>query len=120
MRVCHIARFGPIPPGVIKERLTAFDPHSMELTYEAQEGMPRFIVAAVNRWSVHAIDEQSCRVRTQATLELRGVATLLGPLLKWRLRANGARVLEELRHQIEHGRPHPRKFAAMGRVHPAV
>ena len=49
-------------------------------------------------------------MRTHATLELGGPMRLLSFWLQRRLRADGARVLEELRHQIEEGRPHPRKL----------
>jgi hypothetical protein len=67
---------------------------------------------AINRWTVHLQTGGSCLVRTHATLELRGPLRLLHFLLKRRLQADGARVLEELRYQIEYGRPHPRKLTA--------
>jgi hypothetical protein len=110
VRTCHVASFGPVAPGVITERLTAFDPVAMSFAYEATGGMPGFVGRAINRWSVHPRGERRCLVRTQATLELRGPAVLLSFLLKWRLHAEGARVLDELRYRIEHGRPHPRKL----------
>ena len=112
VRTCHIARFGPVARSVIKERLLEFDATSMSLTYEAA-GMPRFIKHAVNRWSVHTLDDGRCVVKTHATVELRGPMALLGPLLHRSFKANGARVLEELRHRVENGTPHPRKVAAM-------
>lgn len=117
VRTCHIARFGPVAPGAIKERLIAFDAQARSFAYEAVEGMPRFIARAVNRWSVHARDEKSCIVRTHATLELRGAAVLLGRLLKWKMQADGGRVFEELQHRIEHGRPHPRKLGTLSKCH---
>lgn len=117
VRTCRIARFGPVAPGAIRERLLAFDPQARTLAYEAVAGMPRFIARAANRWSVHARDEQSCIVRTQATLTLRGPAVLLGVFLKWKMQADGERVLEELRHRIEYGRPHPRKLATIPSCH---
>jgi hypothetical protein len=109
VRTCHTARFGPVAPGVITERLTAFDPAAMAFAYEAVGGMPGFVRRASNRWSVHPQGERRCLVRTHATLELRGPAVLLSFFLKWRLHTGGARVLDELRYRIEHGRPHPRK-----------
>jgi hypothetical protein len=111
VRSCHVAGFGPVAPGIVTERLVAFDPAAMAFAYEAVGGMPGFVGRAVNRWSVHPHGDRRCRVRTRATLELRGPMALLGPLLKWRLEADGARVLEELRYRIERGRPHPRKLA---------
>ena len=84
----------------------------MSPAYESAVGMPRFVKRAINRWTVHSQTEGSCSVRTQATLELRGPVRLLHFLLKRRLQADGARVLEELRHQVEYGCAHPRKLAA--------
>jgi hypothetical protein len=112
IRTCQIAGFGPFKAGTIKERLVTFDPAGMSLAYESSEGMPSFIQKAINRWSVHPETEATCLVRTHATLELRGPLRLLQFLLERRLQADGARVLEELRYQVEHGRPHPRKLAA--------
>jgi len=120
VRTCHIAGFGPVAPAAIRERLIDFDPQARSFTYEALDGMPGFIAKAINRWSVHARDAGSCTVRTHATLELRGPVAWLGRLLKWKLQADGQRVLDELRHQIEHGRPHPRKLDTISRCDPAL
>ena len=35
VRVCEIGAFGPVKAGVIEEKLLAFDPSTMSLTYEA-------------------------------------------------------------------------------------
>lgn len=88
VRTCHIARFGPVPPGLIKERLLDFDSEAMSFAYESIEGMPRFIEGAVNRWSVHALGDGRCVVRSHATVKLRGPMVLLGFLLE---RSSGAR-----------------------------
>jgi Polyketide cyclase / dehydrase and lipid transport len=88
IRTCHIAGFGPIAPGVIKERLVDFDPEARSLSYEAAEGMPGFIVRAVSRWSVHRAPGTACTVRIHATLTLRPVARLLAPVLRWRMRTD--------------------------------
>jgi len=111
VRDCHIAGFGPVKPGVIRERLIAFEPERMAFAYEAVEGMPKFVARAINRWSIHPRDQGGCEVRTHATLQLRGFFALFGFVLKRKMERDGARVLEELRHRVEHGRPHPRKVA---------
>lgn len=116
IRSCHIERFGPVPAGVIRERLIAYDAAHMRLEYVADSGMPSFFANAINRWSVAADGDAACIVRTHATLELRGPMVVLGPLLAWRFRADGARVLEELKHHIENGTPHPRKQQAIARA----
>ena len=48
VRTCQVAGFGPIPAGVITERLVRFDPDARSLSYEAAAGMPRFIAATVS------------------------------------------------------------------------
>lgn len=116
IRSCHIERFGPVPAGVIRERLITYDPEQMRVEYVADSGMPSFFAKAVNRWLVTADGPVACIVRTHATLELRGPIVLFGPLLAWRFRADGARVLDELRHHIETGTAHPRKQEAMTRA----
>ncbi len=113
VRTCHVAGFGPVAPGVIKERLIDFDPEAMSLSYEAEEGMPGFIARAVSRWSVYAGPGRSCTVRIHATLTLRAAVRPLGPLLRQRMRADTRQALAELRHRIETGRPHPAKAAAL-------
>jgi hypothetical protein len=44
VRHCHIAAFGPVPQGVIKEQLLEFDREKKFLVYNAFAGMPKFIV----------------------------------------------------------------------------
>jgi hypothetical protein len=115
-RSCHTARFGPFEAGAIKERLIAFDRERMAFEYEAVDGMPRFVARAVNRWSVHPVDDRRCVVRIHATLTLRGPVVLLTWLLRWQMQRGGAHVLEELKYYVEHGRPHRRKLAAAAQV----
>jgi hypothetical protein len=109
VRTCRLAGFGPLAPGVIRERLIDFDPQHMTLAYESIDGMPQFIQKAMNRWSVHAIGETRCLVRSRATLKLRGPIVLVSLLFRWRMQVNAARVLDELRHHVERGQPHQSK-----------
>ncbi len=109
VRVCQIARFGPVPGGVIKERLLTFDVEAMSFEYETVSGLPRFFESAVNRWSIHPLDGDRCLVRTHASVRLRGPMALLSPLLKRSFMHSATRVFDELRHHIERGEPHPRK-----------
>ncbi len=109
VRSCQIGDIGPIKAGVIKERLRVFDPQAMHFEYEGASGMPGFIERAINRWSVQAIDANSCTVRTYATVQLRGPMRLLAPLMRSQFLRDGQKVLEELKHWMETGTPHPRK-----------
>jgi hypothetical protein len=111
VRTCQFSGFGPFKPGAIQERLVEFDPGAMTLAYESVEGIPSFVKSARNRWTIEPRSAASCLVRTHATLELQGPLRLLQFVVAHRLQADGARVLDELRYQVEHGRPHPRKLA---------
>lgn len=111
LRTCRIAAVGPVRAGTIRERLLAFDQESMTFSYEAVEGMPRFVASAINRWIVRSA-EGGCIVRTEATLELRGLMRIFGWLIKWQMSSTGVRVLDELKHCVEHGAAHPRKVRA--------
>lgn len=113
-RGCSHGPVGPIPGGVVTERLTRFAPDDMAFEYEAIEGLPRFIERAANRWSVEHIDDHSCLVRAEETVTLRGLLSLFACPIRWQLGVVGARVLEELKYFVEEGRPHPRKLAAAG------
>ena len=107
VRTCQVAGFGPIAAGVIRERLIRFDPDARSLSYEAAAGMPRFTVAAASHWSVHARPGSACTIQIHGTLTLRPTARLLGPALRWRMRADTRRVLAELKHRVETGHPDP-------------
>jgi len=89
VRTCHIARFGPVPPGIVKERLVAFDPAAMTLVYQPIGGMPSSVRRAINRWSVIPDGDECCVIRSCATLELQGVLARLSWLLRRWIAADG-------------------------------
>jgi hypothetical protein len=102
--------FGPFKPGTVREQLTAFDPQSRTLAYVAIDGLPPFAGRAVNHFSVQALSDTRCAVRSYATLELRGPMRIFGWLVRRRLERVGSQVLAELAYFVEHGRPHARKL----------
>lgn len=112
-RECHTVGFGPVPPGKVRERLTAFDPDAMHLRYEAMAGLPGFVAGAVNRWSVADLGAGRSQLRMHATFTLRGPMRLLAPLMRWQMRREARLVLLDLKHFVEHAAPHPRKAAAI-------
>ena len=107
VRTCELQSVGPIAPRTVQERLTLYNPNAMELEYRAIEGLPPVFTQAMNRWSVEAVDTTHCVVTMHATIRLRSIFRLIEPLLKWWIVRSGG--LEELRHYVEQGRPHPRK-----------
>lgn len=112
VRTCEIARTGPFS-GRFTEELTLYDPEAMAFTYVATSGLPRFMTTAMNRWTIEALDGQRCRVRSRATLALVWWMRPLGPLMRWAMRRDMHRFVEEMRHRIEQGSVHPRKRLAL-------
>ncbi len=112
VRECHTVGIGPIPPGRVRERLTAFDPAARSLAYEAATGLPSFILSAVSRWSVEPLGAARSCVRMHASFSLRWFARIASPLMRWQMTREGGRVLEDLKYFSEHGHPHPRKRRA--------
>ena len=115
VRTAEIAATGPIKPGDAKETLTRFDSAAMSLAYEGTEGMPGSIKEARNEWSVHEIDADHSLVKAHATLEIGGLMALLAPLIKVQLKSVGSKYVEELKHFVETGQPHPRKAKALAK-----
>lgn len=93
----------------VEETIVSYDDAARALTYVGA-GLPAFVAEARNRWEVRAIDDQHASVRLDATVRMRG---LLGQLLAFPFRLwarrSGARMLDDLKHYVQHGRPSPRK-----------
>jgi hypothetical protein len=111
-RICQFAGFGPFKARHDKGAAGRIRFGSDVTCYASAEGMPSFVTSAINRWTVHRRTDARCLVRTHGTLALRGPLRLVQFVLERRLQADGARVLDELRYQVEHRRPHPRQLAA--------
>lgn len=114
-RHCRTTRFGPVAPTLIQEQLLTFDRERQTFTYQSIAGMPSFIAAATNTWSVHALGPQACLVRTEAEVHLKGAFVVLTPLLQVSFTRNGSRVLNQLKYFAELGQPHPEKMSALER-----
>ena len=107
VRACESSKnFGPIKAGITKERLIDYDPSLMVFEYEAISGLPGFISKASNRWSIHKIDEENCIIRFNATLELRGIFKLMGPIMKPLVKKDLNKFKHELCYRVENGHPH--------------
>ena len=119
VRTCHVRGFGPVPPGIIRERLLSYDPETRSLSYEA-DGLPWFVTRAVSRWSVHPVDGGTCTVGVHATLTLNLLLRPFGPAMRRRMMIDSAAVLDDLAHRLQTGSPHPRKIAGAGNSAPTV
>lgn len=97
--------------GQARERLQRFDPTTMTLAYEAIE-LPGVLRQGINRWSIEALDEQRCIVRSHATVELRGLAVIASPLMGLLLKRYGHAFIRDLWAEIRRRRTQPQSTAA--------
>jgi carbon monoxide dehydrogenase subunit G len=107
-RVCIVPNFGEL-----KETFTHYDQKQWTFSYEAIAGMPFFIKKAGNTWSLMA-QGQTTVVNMHIIADVNFFpGKLMEPLMRRQFGRNGSEVIEELKHYIEHGTPHPRKLKAM-------
>jgi hypothetical protein len=100
----------------VTETIVAFDASNRSLTYQATDGMPAFLTAARNTWTVTALAATRCRVDIAAEFATRG---LLGryarPVTLARVLRDGQHLLDDLKHYVETGTPPPRKLSWQSR-----
>ena len=102
----------------VTETIVAYDDAARTLTYQAS-GLPAFVVAARNTWTVAPLDERRTRITLQAQFDTRG---LIGALVRWAILVQVGRtsrhLAEDLRYYLEHGTPSPRKQKQLRRTRP--
>jgi len=112
-RICDIQGMGRI-----REKLLDFDPQRHTLKYEVLEGFPFFVERGVNRWTLTA-QGGSTRVQSTAEITTKGlVGRLMAPMMKMQMARLMRQSLEELKHYVETGTPHPRKAKALASITP--
>jgi len=109
-------------PGVTRltERLVDFDDATRSLSYEVDDGLPRFVTLARNSWRVEPLGLARSRVMSTAELTLAGAGVLLTPLMRVWVQRLVRTVLTELQHHVEHGAPTPAKQRQLTRGRAAV
>lgn len=112
VRTCASPGWGPFPAGEVTEELTRFERDAMTFTYAATSGLPPFVRAAQNRWTVEPTGPERCVVHSHATLELAWWAWPMVPFVRLSTRGPLRELTEELRHRVERGCAHPRVAVA--------
>lgn len=107
-RTCDIKGMGHI-----HEKLLDFDPKRLTLKYEVIDGFPFFVERGVNRWTLTQ-EGSSTRLQSVAEITTQGlIGMLMAPLMKIQMTGLMHRLLEDLKHYVETGTPHPRKVKAL-------
>ena len=81
MRTVELKAGGPVA-GSITQEITEFDRASRTLTYEMRTGMPGFIHAVQNRWTIEELDAGHSRIGGRATFQFAWWTLPLRPLLR--------------------------------------
>ena len=82
--------------GPVTELLTRYEPKSHALTYEIRSGLPSFMGTVENAWTIQVVDENSCRVSSVITANMRWYARPIAPLIKMNLRKLVSGALDQL------------------------
>jgi len=108
-RVCETG-IGALPR--VTETIVGFDAANQTLTYQASKGMPAFVTAARNTWTVTALSARQCQVDIAAEFTTRGViGRLARTIILARVLRDGRHVLDDLKYYVETGTPSPRKLS---------
>ncbi len=101
----------------IIETIVAYNEANRSLTYEAS-GMPGFVTAARNTWTVTPVNEDTCRVTLNARFDTSGLPARLA---RWailaQVRRTSRHLQNDLAHYARHGIPSPRKQRQLARLH---
>lgn len=110
-RACVVPGFGGL-----KETITHYDEKRLTFSYEATEGMPFFVTKAGNTWSL-VPQGQTTLVNMHLVADVNFLpGKLMEPVMRRQFSRNASDIVEELKHYIEYGKPHPRKLKAMKAV----
>jgi hypothetical protein len=71
--------------GVVTQELTHFDREARSLTYEFTSGLPPFLRAIRNEWTIEEDGTDRCRIVGHATFEIAWWALPMTPLLKMKM-----------------------------------
>lgn len=100
--------------GPFDETFTAYEPDRRVMRYQATSPkLPFFVKCMTNMFEVEDLGGGRSRVKMNAGADMtQPFRTLMGPLMKLQMGKGLREIVEELKHYVETGHPHPRKLAA--------
>ena len=96
--------------GIVKQEVTSFNSKQHTVTYKPISGMPPIIKELRVLWALSKKDANSTNLTLDFAMNMKGMGHLLAPLVKMKLGKVNEELLEELKHYVEKGQPHPRKL----------
>lgn len=100
--------------GLFRETVQHYDERARAFGYRAEgDKMPFFVKHLENNWTVTPNGPRQATVDMRLEARLLPVfAQVMGPLMKRQFGQVTAEAVEELKHYVETGQPHPRKVEA--------
>jgi hypothetical protein len=99
--------------GPTQQKLTSFNPEKHTLSYKAISGTPFFIKSVNATWSLKKKDDNTTDLTLDFEYETQGIMGLiLRPIVKKKFSKLGAEIIDDFKHYVENGTPHPRKVAS--------
>ena len=104
--------------GPARETILLYDEDAGRISYEAQaDKMPGFVRKLVADWRIHPEGVGMVRVEMKLTVDLKPPFNfIMPPMMRMQMGPLVAKTLEELKHFVEKGTPHPRKLKQMSKA----
>ena len=97
--------------GDLREKLLTFDPKQYRLSYEVLSGLPPLFRSGTNQWSLTPTADGQVQVQSHVTFVWKSpLFRLAQPIIQWQMRRFVDVLLEDFKHYVEKGVPHPRKL----------
>ena len=101
------------PLGDMREAVTKYDESSRQLAYRVEAGLPPIVAEAVNDWDVTPTGDGRSTVVMSLSIKMQeGVPATVAEGVRENFAGVTRNFVDELRHFVETGKPHPRKLAA--------
>jgi carbon monoxide dehydrogenase subunit G len=98
--------------GDTQQELTGFHPEKHEISYKSISGTPPIIKQVHAHWSLKEQGANSTKLVLDFKAEMKGLGFIIAPLAKIKLGKVGDVLIDDLKHYVENGKPHPRKASA--------
>ena len=104
--------------GDVRETVLRFDESAGVLQYTAQaDKMPGFVRGLVADWKVTPADDERTEVAMTLNVDLAApFSFMMPPMMRLQMGPLLKKTLQELKHFIEQGTPHPRKLKQLAKA----
>lgn len=100
--------------GKLKEKLLDYSAENYSLSYQLAEGMPSMVKYATNTWQLTKFGPNRIKLKINMEFRLGGLlGWFMQPMMKLQLNKLGKELVEDFKHYVETGKPHPRKLKAI-------